>query len=482
MACFKNAWLSYHQFVCKPPSGDGEEDEVEPDQEMLERVALNVSRYNKRKPAQNGHAENQAGETGPIEETVDITMEAFFSLMDHYEDHPKAVLQQYRHVADRTMDKPYIVDTGLQQKDLIQLLCRFRCNNFAIHDDQLFAIGEGTYPIGALFNHSCRPNAVAMFDGAHLIIKAIEDIEPGDEITIAYVDTVHSRTYRQASLREKYFFDCNCVRCSEDPTFGQIDGLLGEEESDWDRAENVLNPAEGISATILKEVEAWDLLAMSRKYDRKHNAVPDIPLCMSEYTHYLLQLFTPYLWSVNNPGLMHTSPAPSPGRNPSQLAHFDDPLPLSARPPIPEKYDDIISEGVAFVRAGLPKTNLVASRLTTLSASTRLFYDEIAANRWLNATKLGMYILVQYCLVYPPYHPMLGQHALLLAKAGWNYIIQAEFLGEGRRLEKVYERGVRRWIAVAKENIACSFGKNSAQWRDVVELEWIFMREQKLKR
>ncbi|KAF7724420.1 hypothetical protein EC973_001084 [Apophysomyces ossiformis] len=489
MACFKNAWLSYHQFVCKPRSHrgegeEGEEEETESDQEMLERVALNVSRYNKRKSAQSDPSVRpaEAQENVAAEETVEVTMEAFFSLMDHYDDHSKALLQKYRSIADRVMDKAYIADTGLQQKELIQMLCRFRCNNFAIHDDQLFAIGEGTYPIASLFNHSCRPNAIIMFDGALLILKAIENIEPGEEVTIAYVDTVHSRTYRQQFLCDKYFFQCRCVRCSdENPVFGGIDALLGEEESDWDRAENLLHPNEGISATLLKEIEAWDLLALSRQYDRKHNNVPKAPLNLSTYTHGLLQRFTPYLWSVSNPELVHSSPAPSPGRIPPQFPHFDDPLPLSARPPVPENYADIIAEGVSFIRAMLPKSNdsLVASRLTTLSASTRLFYDEIAANRWLNATKLGMYILTQYCLVYPPYHPMLGQHTLLLAKAGWNYFVQADI--SGVQLEKVYERGVRRWIALAKENIECSFGKNSVQWRDVVELEWIFMREQKLK-
>ena len=48
MACFKNAWLSYHQYVCKAniTSRDAEDDM---DLEMLERVALNIARYKKRK-------------------------------------------------------------------------------------------------------------------------------------------------------------------------------------------------------------------------------------------------------------------------------------------------------------------------------------------------------------------------------------------------------------------------------------------------
>ena len=48
--------------------------------------------------------------------------------------------------------------------------------------------GNGTHYI----NHSCRPNAFMRTAGKHLLVLALRDIRPGEEITIDYVSTLHS--------------------------------------------------------------------------------------------------------------------------------------------------------------------------------------------------------------------------------------------------------------------------------------------------
>ena len=48
--------------------------------------------------------------------------------------------------------------------------------------------GNGTHCI----NHSCRPNCYMQTIGRRLIVLALRDIEPGEEITIDYVSTMHS--------------------------------------------------------------------------------------------------------------------------------------------------------------------------------------------------------------------------------------------------------------------------------------------------
>jgi len=174
MACFKNAWLSYHQYVCKAniTSRDAEDDM---DLEMLERVALNIARYKKRKET------NQPSHTdGGSEETVEVTMQAFFSLVGHDNLQQRHIKEKYTLLASEALKKPFIQHTGLTLEQLVHYLNVFKSNNFAINDTDMFTIGEGTYPIAALFNHSCRPNAVVMFEGALASIHAIEDIEPGN--------------------------------------------------------------------------------------------------------------------------------------------------------------------------------------------------------------------------------------------------------------------------------------------------------------
>lgn len=483
MACFKNAWLSYHQYVCKDSNiSTNRHAEDDMDLEMLERVALNVARYRKRTHT------NTIDPVDGSDETVEVTMEAFFSLMGHDQLQERHVKERHTLLATKVSQKPFISQqTDLTVNELVHYLNIFKSNNFSIDDTDMFAIGEGTYPIAALFNHSCRPNAVIMFEGALASIHAIEDIEPDTEITISYVDAAHSRSVRQRTLREKYFFDCPCERCQPSinrPYLSKIDTLLGEEESDWDRAQDILQESDRMDkrSRILKQVEEdWDLLEMCKIYDRKSNGTPNPnqPLSIAAYTHYFIQFFAPYLLTWDQPE-MHQQQAGSTLK--TSLTDFDDPLPALAKPMVQSTYDEIMKTAIdRMMSYPTDPSTIVPYRLATLSTCTRLFYDEMAKGHWKNAVKLGMYVLIQYCLVYSPYHPMLAQLFLTLAKACWNSIIQAELINDDLKLDKVYERGVRRWVMSSKLTIAIAFGKHSKLWRETLELEWIFLREQKLK-
>ena len=68
--------------------------------------------------------------------------------------------------------------TGLLQFDLRHSSAR--------KQGYLFA-GVGIYPTGALINHSCRPNAVQVFDGASIQFRAVERIAEGLHPTHLYV-------------------------------------------------------------------------------------------------------------------------------------------------------------------------------------------------------------------------------------------------------------------------------------------------------
>ncbi|KAI8994584.1 hypothetical protein BDB01DRAFT_841026 [Pilobolus umbonatus] len=484
MGCFKNAWLSYHQFVCSatPTNTDAEYDM---ELEMLERVALNVSRYNERQQQSDKKTMDKPMDD-VSEETVDVTMQAFFSLMGHDQLQHKHIILRYKEIVKAALSKSHIKQTHLTEQDLMHYLCVFQSNNFGINDEDMFPIGEGTYPVASLFNHSCRPNAIVIFDGALANIRAIEDIAEGSEITIAYTDAAHSRTYRQKSLKDKYFFTCRCDRChtnnkSKKRYLSLVDTLLGEEVSDWDRAQSLLGTNKDIEATtILEEVKEWDLLEMCKLYDRKHGTMPDpkYPLTIASFTHCFLQFLAPYLLTWNNLKLHQQSSRSAM----TSLTDFDDPSPSLAKPTVPATYDDIMETAIHKMMSYPTTTStIIPYRLSTLTVCSRLFYDEMAAGRWEHAVKLGMYIVVQYCLIYPPYHPILAQHCLMLSKCCWNSIIQLEMLVDGKQLEKVYERGVRRWIVTCKETVSVSFGKYSHLWRETLELEWLFLREQKLK-
>lgn len=69
-------------------------------------------------------------------------------------------------------------------------------------------------------NHDCNPNAEPTFPWSNhvLAIKAIRDIDIGEEITISYLDECfleRSRHSRQKELKENYLFVCHCAKCVE---------------------------------------------------------------------------------------------------------------------------------------------------------------------------------------------------------------------------------------------------------------------------
>ncbi|XP_053670061.1 histone-lysine N-trimethyltransferase SMYD5 [Anopheles nili] len=95
--------------------------------------------------------------------------------------------------------------------------------------------GSALYIMQSKVNHSCAPNAESVFPYSNhvLALKATRDIEPGEEISISYLDECNlerSRHSRQKALREYYLFICQCEKCESqihDP-----DETSDEEEDD----------------------------------------------------------------------------------------------------------------------------------------------------------------------------------------------------------------------------------------------------------
>ena len=63
-----------------------------------------------------------------------------------------------------------------------------RCNNHTICDEELRPIGIGIFPMAAMVNHSCDPSCAQGFVGQEICFRAVRPLEPGDEVTISYLD------------------------------------------------------------------------------------------------------------------------------------------------------------------------------------------------------------------------------------------------------------------------------------------------------
>ena len=74
--------------------------------------------------------------------------------------------------------------------------------------------GVGIYPWGAILNHSCTPNVMQSFSGSRIVFRALQQIPPGTEATIAYIELAATRAERRATLKANYYFDIDAGQVS----------------------------------------------------------------------------------------------------------------------------------------------------------------------------------------------------------------------------------------------------------------------------
>src|SRR5690606_28860596 len=96
-------------------------------------------------------------------------------------------------------------------------------------------------------NHSCAPNALLHVNGAKASVLALKVVHPGDEITVCYVDPDLPVEHRRKELKERWFFDCMCERCTLE--------LQGRK---W----------KGKARATEEEIERWGILEKSRARGR----------------------------------------------------------------------------------------------------------------------------------------------------------------------------------------------------------------------
>ncbi|OVA11873.1 SET domain [Macleaya cordata] len=110
------------------------------------------------------------------------------------------------------------------------VLARIRINAFRIelvggsYEDLLLsaaasveaeaAVGNAVYMLPSFYNHDCDPNVhILWIENVNARLKALRDIEPGEELRICYIDASMDHCARQTLLFEGFGFHCNCPRC-----------------------------------------------------------------------------------------------------------------------------------------------------------------------------------------------------------------------------------------------------------------------------
>jgi len=103
-------------------------------------------------------------------------------------------------------------------RKMLDLVAAIKNNQFAICDEEKSTteLGSGIYLNASLLNHSCEPNAVPLFSGLKLYVKALKKINAGEEICISYTDTSAITSDRRTCLEDIYRFKCCCIKCCSD--------------------------------------------------------------------------------------------------------------------------------------------------------------------------------------------------------------------------------------------------------------------------
>mmetsp|Transcript_40331 Transcript_40331/g.108212 ORF Transcript_40331/g.108212 Transcript_40331/m.108212 type:complete len:404 (-) Transcript_40331:937-2148(-) len=145
--------------------------------------------------------------------------------------------------------------------EVVGLLRRFRANNFSVWDELILPLGQGVVPLGALLNHSCRPNAVLHYAPCSLrqTVRALRKIGAGEEVCHAYLDVAATTPKRRGALQAGYGFTCMCEECvagpARDARLGDVDAALAHPA--WLAA-----TAAAAAAAEAEELRrAWQLMA-----------------------------------------------------------------------------------------------------------------------------------------------------------------------------------------------------------------------------
>ncbi|KAG7483489.1 N-lysine methyltransferase SMYD2-A-like [Solea senegalensis] len=97
---------------------------------------------------------------------------------------------------------------------LTELFAQVNCNGFTIEDEELSHLGSAVFPDVALMNHSCSPNVIVTYKGTVAEVRAVQEINPGEEIFNSYIDLLYPTEDRKERLLESYFFVCQCTECT----------------------------------------------------------------------------------------------------------------------------------------------------------------------------------------------------------------------------------------------------------------------------
>ncbi|XP_058021382.1 N-lysine methyltransferase SMYD2 isoform X3 [Ahaetulla prasina] len=139
-----------------------------------------------------------------------LSIKEFESHLDKLDNEKKELIQNdisaLHHFYSKHIEYP-------DNEALVVLFGQVNCNGFTIEDEELSHLGSAIFPDVALMNHSCCPNVIVTYKGTVAEVRAVQEIEAGDEIFTSYIDLLYPTEDRNDRLKDSYFFTCDCREC-----------------------------------------------------------------------------------------------------------------------------------------------------------------------------------------------------------------------------------------------------------------------------
>ncbi|RKP13857.1 hypothetical protein BJ684DRAFT_15780 [Piptocephalis cylindrospora] len=211
VGCQRRAWKEHHGVMCRGPLAELEmSGPSKTEGELVRRTMLALERPDDSR-----------------REWPGLEKEAFLRLDTHWEAQGSQERTEARALArwimaTRALGSSSTMGTtgsSEEEEEIMGHVFRLRSSAFAPADLQCFPYAAmSSYPArGALLNHSCRPTSVALWDGGNgQVVRVMEDMEVGEEMTLSYVDPCLNGPDRRKALGLQYHFTCECSRCLEE--------------------------------------------------------------------------------------------------------------------------------------------------------------------------------------------------------------------------------------------------------------------------
>ena len=132
--------------------------------------------------------------------------------------------------------KTWLGDVMPSYTEYIEIIGKWQTNATSMLSMNVFEtthIATGLYLGYSSLDHSCAPNAMWFNVGKVMVVRTMQDVKNLSDIRISYIDVLTKTHERKMILKEKYFFDCKCLRCEDPNSDAKFSSLKCKTCSSW---------------------------------------------------------------------------------------------------------------------------------------------------------------------------------------------------------------------------------------------------------